>query len=571
MCGIWLLLSKNELKHEDLQAFNNVKNRGPDYTQLVSVNTDKPNLRTLTLGFHRLSIMDLSMNGTQPFVLTDGNRTIYAICNGEIYNYKELRKEFKDDFKKNNIVFNSTSDCEIIPYLYKLYGFNFLMKKLSTAEFAVCIIDYNKDSDEYKFYVGRDHFGVRPLYYGINNDFICFSSELKGIPSLDNTYCEQFEPSTYTSFTHNDLPKIISDKQLINKMSYYNVENHLNTMYNEYITDEDVALEQIRHSFTKAVVSRLESDRPLGALLSGGLDSSLVCSVASQHLAKTGKRLRTFSIGMEDSTDEYYAKKVSEYINSIHTHIELSQDDFVNALDDVIRCVESFDTTTVRATTGQYLISKYICDNYDIKVLLIGDGSDELCSGYMYFHNAPSEWVSHIENIRLLKHIHKYDGQRADRAISGNGLEARVPFLDHKFVDTYLSIHPQLRVPRLCQYNNRVTEKYLLRKAFEGYLPDECLWRPKEAFSDGVSSLKKSWYEIIQERANDIYTDEQFNNFIELYEHYKPTTKEELQFRHIFEGHFSRNVENVVPFRWLPQWSGDIKEPSARVLDVYTS
>jgi len=569
MCGIWLLLSKNNLSSDDLQVFNDVKNRGPDLTQLISINTNRPFLRTLTMGFHRLSIMDLSVNGSQPFKLVDGNRTIYTLCNGEIYNYKELKEEFREEFIKNNITFNSTSDCEIIPYLYKLYGFNFLIKKLSTAEFAICIIDYNEDTGIYNFYVGRDHFGVRPLYYGINENFICFSSELKGIPSLDDSRCDQFTPATYVHFQYTHIEKIINDKQLLNQNYYYNIDRHISENKNSLIQDEKIVLEQIKQVFSKAVISRLESDRPLGALLSGGLDSSLVCAIAAKHLAKTGRKLRTFSIGMEDSTDEYYAKKVAEYIGSIHTHIQLSQDDFVNALDNVIKTVESFDTTTVRATTGQYLISKYICDNYDIKVLLIGDGSDELCSGYMYFHNAPDEWESHLENIRLLKYIHRYDGQRADRAIAGNGLEARVPFLDHKFVDLYLSIHPSLRVPRF--YKDRNVEKYLLRMAFNGYLPEDCLWRPKEAFSDGVSSLTKSWYEIIQERANEMYTDEEFNSFTKIYNHYKPVTKEELLFRHIFEKHFSINVDNVVTHRWLPLWSGDVNEPSARVLNVYQS
>ena len=208
-----------------------------------------------------------------------------------------------------------------------------------------------------------------------------------------------------------------------------------------------------------------------------------------------------------------------------------------------------------------------LCQLFDIKVLLIGDGSDELCSGYMYFHNSPNETESHKENIRLVKDIHRYDSQRADRGISSNGLEARVPFLDKEFIDFYLQIDPSLRIPR--KYKDKNTEKFLLRKAFIDYLPEEVLWRPKEAFSDGVSSLKKSWFSIIQELAELKYTDEEFLLRTSNIDHCTPRSKESLMYREYFEKMFSKNVINVIPYYWLPKWSGNIYEPSARVLDVY--
>jgi asparagine synthase (glutamine-hydrolysing) len=252
---------------------------------------------------------------------------------------------------------------------------------------------------------------------------------------------------------------------------------------------------------------RLESDRDIGALLSGGLDSSLVVSIAAKYLKKQGKTLRTYSIGIPGSTDKQYAEMVSKHCGTVHTHVEFSQNEFLNALPKVIKATETFDITTIRASTGQFLISEWIQKKRNDKVILIGDGADELCSGYMYFHNAPNAQESHDENIRLVQDIQYYDSLRADRCIAYNGLEARVPFLDHHFVDLYLNISKELRIPTQHDQSHRKVEKWLLRKAFdldEQYLPDDVLWRRKEAFSDGVSSRDKSWYEIIQEDVEEI-------------------------------------------------------------------
>lgn len=563
MCAIWLLLSKLGFDTKSFEAFNKNKMRGPDYSEIVSVNLVDDYLKTLTLGFHRLAIMDPSMNGSQPFENVEGSHTVYAMCNGEIYNYKQL-------VEKYDLTLKSECDCEVLPYLYKKLGFESMLKELR-GEFAICVVDHDKDTNQYDFYFGRDNVGVRPLYYGIHDDFLCLSSELKGIPNLDSATCDQFPPGHYVTFTHradhDKLKEVLTGKKL-EFQCYWDIEKYADEDYEDFIEDETEALDLIRNTFIESVICRLDSDRPLGALLSGGLDSSLVCAVAAWYLKKTGKVLRTFSIGMKGSTDEYYARRVAKQIGSEHIHITLTDKDFINAIDEVIATIESFDTTTIRASTGQYLISKYIAEHYDIKVLLIGDGSDELCSGYMYFHNAPDPWTSHLENINLVKWIHRYDGQRADRCISGNGLESRVPFLDKEFIDLYLRIHPKLRVPR--EHNGERREKYLLRKAFDGWLDDETLWRPKEAFSDGVSSMKKSWYEYIQDMAEEMYTDEELAVAQTTYSHLVPRTKEELYFRKRFEHHYSKNVENVVPYFWMPKWCGDVIDPSARVLNVYS-
>ena len=557
MCGIWLLLSKKDFDEEYFRSFNKVKGRGPDYFDFKNIKTNNINLKSINIGFHRLSIMDTSLNGSQPFEINDDKNNIFCICNGEIYNYDIL-------INKYELKCESKSDCEVIPKLYKKLGFDLMIKELR-GEFSICIIDYNRLTDSYKFYLSRDQTGVRPLYYGINEDYICFSSILKGIPYLDNTNCDQFRPGCYTLIENGNEIKDFENIILKNEIKYneyWNIDN-----IDCKIFDENIALENIRKTFEESVKMRLTSDRPLGALLSGGLDSSLVCAIASKYLKEKGLRLRTFSIGLEKSTDEYYANLVSKYIDSDHTHYTLTSEEFVEVLPTIVKEIETYDTTTVRASTGQYLISKIISENEDIKVLLIGDGSDELCSGYMYFHKSPNEIESHKENIRLIKDIHRYDSQRADRGISSNGLEARVPFLDKEFIELYLSIDPNLRIPR--EFNNRKTEKFLLRKAFLGYLPEQVLWRPKEAFSDGVSSIEKSWFSIIQEQAEEKFTDEEFLLKSSEIKHCRPASKESLMYREYFNKEFSKNVENVIPYYWLPRWCGDIYEPSARILDVY--
>lgn len=375
----------------------------------------------------------------------------------------------------------------------------------------------------------------------------------------------------------------------------------------------------IRARLIMAVLKRLESDRPLGALLSGGLDSSLVVAIAAQILRLRGApRLRTFSIGIPGSTDRAYAEMVAKHCDTDHTHVEFTIQQFLDAIEHVVIATETWDTTSVRASVGQYLISKWIRENTNIKVLLIGDGSDELTAGYMYFHNAPSPEALHAENVRLIQDIQYYDVLRADRCVAYNGLEARVPFLDHHFVDYYLSIDPSLRVPRAddcraCdQKSSRKIEKWLLRKSFDSHpsdshpsdshpsdsqdsgttgkvatdeeftahltkmfnnevawLPPEVLWRKKEAFSDGVSSREKSWYQIIQEHVEELYTEEDFKHPDVQY-HIVPPTKEALHYRLLFNKHFHPQAAHVVPYYWMPKWSGDnIKDPSARVLQIY--
>ena len=499
MCGIWLYLHKKGKKSlSDVQIYNafmQIDKRGPERSILL-----KQSNYDLYIGFHRLSIMDPSVRGDQPFVVESDDTIIYTICNGEIYNFKELCKKYELNVQ-------SGSDCEIFPYLYQKIGIDTLAKEL-IGEFSFCICEINKKTQEVKLSICRDQAGIRPLFITGDENEVVITSELKGTPFMmsymppqsrehdepieiakkSTKPVRQFLPRHFLQISSND--KILFDKSFGKAVCYRDISKIPITIYNlEY------AKRLIRETFIEAVRCRMVADRPLGCLLSGGLDSSLVASIASRFCKEHGTKLHTFSIGMAGSTDKYYAKLVSEFIDSIHTHIELPEEEWLKAIKEVVRITETFDITTVRASTGQYLISKWIAEHTDIKVVLIGDGSDELCAGYMYFHKAPSPEELHLENIRLVSDIHMYDVLRADRGVSSNGLEARVPFLDHRFIELYLSIDPKLRMP------TNGLEKWLLREAFAGgeYLPEEVRLRKKEAFSDGVSSKERSWYTVLQE------------------------------------------------------------------------
>jgi asparagine synthase (glutamine-hydrolysing) len=332
-------------------------------------------------------------------------------------------------------------------------------------------------------------------------------------------------------------------------------------MPKQNISIQDI-YKNIRDIFTDSVRKRLISDRPIGCLLSGGLDSSMVSAITAKLI---NHQLYTFTIGLIGATDIKYAEMVAKHINSKHTTFIVTIDEALKAIKEVIYTIESYDCTTIRASVWQYLLGKKIKETTNIKVLLTGEGSDELTSGYMYFHNAPSPDESHKENVRLLKDIHKFDGLRVDRAMACHGLEVRIPFLDTKFIDLYLSIDNKLRMAK------GSIEKQLFRDSFkeENILPEQVLYRKKEAFSDGTSCNDKSWYKIIQEHIEEIVSDEEFNMMGSKYVFNKPDTKEKYYYRKIFEEYYGDKSKNVIPYYWLPKWSGNITEPSARVLEVY--
>lgn len=569
MCGIWGYLSKEQHSAKEMmniyEAFYNVKSRGPDNSSLKEFNT----FMNAFVGFHRLSIMDTNNSANQPFeIFQSKTRTIYISCNGEIYNYKKI-------YEEENYTPKTGSDCEVIIMLYEKYGLDMVLEKID-GEFAIAIIiiDHNK---EITFHLIRDHIGIRPLYYGIDEDSnkFAYSSDLKGMISHSGSsekvgtivknvqhvlpgHCFSF------SWTYNESTSKTTFKH--DKKQFYRYDNVPTT-----ITDLEEARKTINASLRKSVIDRLMTDRPLGSLLSGGLDSSLVAAIAAKNYISSGRKLRTFSVGMPGSTDKGYAEMVAKHIDSEHTHVEFSEEDFLKEIEQTIWTIGTFDITTIRASVGLVLISKWIAKNTDIKVLLTGEGADELNSGYMYFHNAPNPIDSHKENLRLLHELYIYDLLRGDRSIADFGLEARVPFLDRTFMNVILSIKPELRVPTLNEKLGHKVEKWLLRSAFENenLLPKEVLWRKKEAFSDGVSGEKRSWFVVIQEHAQKLYTDEEFETKKNQYAHLPPVTKESLYFREVFVKLYGSKVDYINPHYWLPLWSGNITDPSARVLDSY--
>lgn len=551
MCGIWGYITKEKVNDKSLltltEYFNNIKSRGPDDSTFINLEVN--NLH-MYLGFHRLAIIDI-VGGSQPIIVEKMNRKTILLCNGEIYNYLEIKE--KNGFETN-------SDCHIIVDLYLKYGISETCRQLN-GEFAFCLIDII--DNDVNVYMCRDRFGIRPLFITGTDNSVAFCSEMKGIQHFGR--CFQVAPRKYSQVITNSEFKISVGE-------YYKINSNIVSI------EKSDAYQKIRDTLYKSVKDRLQSERPLGSLLSGGLDSSLISAIASDILKKQGKILHTFSIGMEGATDLKYAKMVAEHIGSHHTEIILPIDDWINSIKTVIYRTETYDMTTIRASVGQYLIGKYISEHTDIKVLLNGDGSDEVCAGYLYFYKAPNALELHNENIRLLKEIHYYDVLRVDRAISGHGLEARVPFLEHNFVDLYLSFPPEYRKP-----GNASMEKQLLRDAFKdtGLLPLEVLYRKKEAFSDGVSSVEKSWFQIIEDSIEEIkYKNAQHlevngsnEPFTETnYNFMPPITKEGHYFRDIFEEYYPKQEQILdIEHYWLPLWSGNIVNPSARILDVYTT
>ena len=553
MCGLWALLY-NKITNiiDGHNQYMNIINRGPDRSYFLSNNNN------FSLGFHRLSILDTSINGDQPFLLTmNEHTTAYVMCNGEIYNYKEL-------IEKYNICeseLQSKSDCEILPILFKKIGLHKMVEEI-IGEYALAIITNDTKNKKIEMYMARDECGVRPLFYGYDENSFGLSSELKGL-SYKNS--KQFPPRHIGYISYDQNNKIFSKLEIF---EYFEIKQ------NKLLLDNYEQIKKLINStLIDSVRCRMMGDQPIGCLLSGGLDSSLIASIASMILKEKdiNAKLKTFSIGMDGSTDEPYARAVAKYIGSEHTHIHIDSKEWLEALDEVIYATETFDITTIRASTGQYLAAKKIKETTDIKVLLNGDGSDELFMGYLYNWNEKDIDILFEDLLRLIKNIHYFDGLRVDRGISSNGLESRVPFLDKRLIKILMSIEPKYISPHNLFGSSNKIEKSLLRESFkDGYLPYEILYRKKEAFSDGVSSKEKSWFTIIQKYMDTKYTDSEFITLVKSYTHCIPPTKEALYYRQTFEKLFPGiGCENIIPYYWLPKWSGGVNEPSARILPVY--
>ena len=541
MCGIFSILNNSYQNRDVDEAFQKGYKRGPESSVIKFFNE-----KNCVLGFHRLAINGFkNPKSEQPL----NYKNCILICNGEIYNWKYLHSIL-------NIPTDSNSDCEIIIHLYKKYGIEYTLQLLDGV-FAFALYDTIEDT----IYFARDTFGIRPLFYAQSkkSENICFSSTIKSFIPLEkygNLYIKPLNPGSYTKFKKNGMhwDLITFCKSFVN----FPVVN------NKFITSNDCDT-LIFNSLSLAVKKRIENtDRPIACLLSGGLDSSLITALVKQNLPKNVE-LHTWSIGFEGSEDLYYANIVAKHLNTNHHSILVKEEEFLNAIPDVIGDIESYDTTTVRASVGNWLISKYIKENSEAKVVFNGDGSDELSGGYMYFHCAPNQVDFDFECKRLLKDIHYFDVLRSDRSISSHGLEARTPFLDVTFVQNYLSIPQDIRHD---SHKNHC-EKYLIRKAFDNknLLPNEVLWRTKEAFSDGVSSNKKAWYEVIQDhlehiKYKPIHSDEEYSSM-----HNPPTTLEQKYYRDIFDAKFPHH-SNVIPYFWMPKFV-EATDASARTLNIY--
>ena len=522
MCSIMGYYSDGVNIDTFMEGFNRTVSRGPDDSRVINTGHG-------ILGFHRLSIMGLTPEGMQPFCL-DGN---YAVCNGELYGFERMR----DDLRKKGYVFCSDSDCEILLPLYREYGVGLF--SLLDAEFA-CII---YDADTQGFIAARDPIGIRPLYYGYDhNGAIVFASEAKNLVGLVDSI-EPFPPGHYYQngcfVRYCDITKVES-----------------------VITDDlATACQNIQIKLVEGVRKRLVSDTKIGFLLSGGLDSSLVCAIATKEL---GHPIETFAIGMEeDPIDLKYARETAEYLGCRHTEVTMTPNEVVDALETVIELLGTYDITTIRASMGMYLVCKYIHEHTDIRVLLTGEISDELF-GYKYTDFAPSAQAFQDEAQKRVRELHMYDVLRADRCISVNSLEARVPFGDLDLVRYVMALDPQLKL------NTYGKGKYLLRHAFEdtGLLPDDILWREKAAFSDAVGH---SMVDYLKDFAESHYTDDEFNERCRAYDYARPFTKESLLYRELFEKHYPEQARMVAGF-WMPNraWKGcDVNDPSARVLANY--
>lgn len=502
------------------EGFSKTVSRGPDDSRIVS-------LPTGLLGFHRLAIMGLTPSGMQPFQL-DGS---YVVCNGEIYGFQALKESLSRTYS-----FHSDSDCEVLLPLYKEYGVQ--MFSMLDAEFALILYD----GETKQFLAARDPIGIRPLYYGYSKDHcIVFASEAKNlVPLVQEIF--PFPPGHYYQDGAFHCYCDITDVKEVCR------------------DDLETVCQKIQKKLVAGVKKRLTADAKVGFLLSGGLDSSLVCAIAARE---SSTPIRTFAIGMnEDAIDLKYARQVADHIHSDHTEVLITKEDVLSSLEEVIALLGTFDITTIRASMGMYLLCKAIHETTDIRVLLTGEISDELF-GYKYTDFAPSAAAFQEESAKRIRELHLYDVLRADRCISVNSLEARVPFGDLDFVKYVMSVDPALKL------NTYGKGKYLLRHAFEGgYLPSDILYREKAAFSDAVGH---SLVDHLKDYAESRYSDDAFEALRNTYTHAAPFTKESLLYRQIFETYYPGQSQMITDF-WMPNktWEGcNVNDPSARVLSNY--
>lgn len=506
MCGIvcaFDLKEKSEvLRPQVLEMAKAIRHRGPDWSGIYS--DDK-----VIMAHERLAIVDPA-SGKQP--LLSGDCKLILAANGEIYNHRELRKQFEGKYD-----FKTESDCEVILALYKEKGVDFIDDMNGIFGFAI----YDAEKDEY--FVARDHMGIIPLYIGWDqNGTFYVASELKALEGVCSKI-ELFPPGHYMSSKDGKFVK------------WYKRD------WTEFdaVKDNETSIAKIKEALEAAVQRQLMSDVPYGVLLSGGLDSSVTSAIAKKYAQKRVEsdgekdawwpQLHSFSVGLEGSPDLAAARKVADHIDTVHHEIKFTIQEGLDAIRDVIYNLETYDITTIRASTPMYLMARVI-KSMGIKMVLSGEGADELFGGYLYFHKAPNAQEFHEETVRKLSKLHMYDCLRANKSLAAWGIEGRVPFLDKEFMDVAMSINPQDKM-----INGERMEKWVVRKAFEDMIPESVAWRQKEQFSDGVGY---SWIDTLKEMVNDLITDEQMANAHFRFPIQTPQNKEEFYYRSIFEEHF---------------------------------
>ena len=506
MCGIVcafdLKQTAEELRPQVLEMSKKVRHRGPDWSGIYSH-------KNAILAHERLAIVDPA-SGKQPLYSED--KKLILAANGEIYNHRELRKQFEGKYN-----FQTESDCEVILALYKEKGVHFIDEMNGIFGFAI----YDVEKDEY--FVARDHMGIIPLYMGWDaNGTFYVASELKALEGIC-TKIELFPPGHY----------------LTSKDGKLNRWYHRDWMEYDVVKENQTSIDKIHDALEAAVHRQLMSDVPYGVLLSGGLDSSVTSAIAKKYAARRVEsddtqaawwpQLHSFSVGLEGSPDLAAAQLVADHIGTVHHEIKFTIQEGLDAIKDVIYNLETYDITTIRASTPMYLMARVI-KSMGIKMVLSGEGADELFGGYLYFHKAPNAKEFHEETVRKLNKLHMYDCLRANKSLASWGIEGRVPFLDKEFMDVAMSINPQDKM-----INGERMEKWVVRKAFENYLPESVVWRQKEQFSDGVGY---SWIDTLKEVVNTKISDEQLENAHYRFPIQTPQNKEEFYYRSIFEEHF---------------------------------
>ncbi len=506
MCGIVCAFDLKEkaevLRPKILEMSKKLRHRGPDWSGIYS---DEKAI----LAHERLAIVDPA-SGKQPLFSED--KKLVLAANGEIYNHKELRKQFAGKYK-----FQTESDCEVILALYKAKGPSFIDEMNGIFGFALW------DAEKNAYFIARDHMGIIPLYMGWDkNGTFYVASELKALEGHCSKI-ELFPPGHYLYSPEGEIKR------------WYDRE------WKEFdaVKNNGTSIEELRVALEAAVHRQLMSDVPYGVLLSGGLDSSVTSAIAKKYAEKRIEsddtqeawwpRLHSFSVGLEGSPDLAAAQKVAEHIGTVHHEIKFTIQEGLDAIKDVIYHLETYDITTIRASTPMYLMARVI-KSMGVKMVLSGEGADELFGGYLYFHKAPNAEEFHKETVRKLEKLHMYDCLRANKSLAAWGIEGRVPFLDKEFMDVAMRINPQDKM-----INKERMEKWVIRKAFESYLPASVAWRQKEQFSDGVGY---SWIDTLKKVVNEKISDEQLANARFKFPIQTPTTKEEYYYRSIFDGHF---------------------------------